>query len=781
MARIKTLQTRFTQGEIDPLMLGRSDVDQYYGAAATLRNVFTLPQGGIRRRPGLEYIDRILGQITIANPSVATATNGGTAGNASDDNSSTLLTTTTNISTTNPYVVIHYDLGSSKNIGVVYVNGLYLTAGSSSEFYVQVSTNNSTWVTKGTALSITTTSKDFSRRVHGSYRYVRLVRIGSTDLGTAKVNLKDMLVYEEGSLSNTKEINFEFNVDQTYVMVLSDKNIAIYQDGVYLIDIRVTDYTHSIIPDIDWTQLADTMIIFHEDVQTKRLRREGSNDVWSYGNVPFANIPTYDFGSVTPSGTMTSSGTTGSVTITASVAVFTAAMVGWIVRGNSGYARITAFTDTTHVTATVIDAFSSTSAFTDWTLEEPIWSTTRGWVRHGAFYQNRLWVDGGKSRPAVGYGSKVSQQYDFNFGTALDDEAVGPILSQEFNEIQAIYPGRNIMFFTSGAEWIIPQPLGEPITPTNVTVARQSRIGSEENLRPQETEGGVFYIQRGGKSIQEFVFTDTQNAFTNNLLSLISSHLVEAPVDFALRKATNTEDGSYLLMVLDDGSLTVVNILRAQNIAAFTKQTTDGYFKNCIADVDDMYFVVQRNINGTDIKYLERFNNDFSTDCAKRVTTGLPAATFTGLDHLNGEECKVIADDAIMQNRTPSSGSVTIERNATSSFEIGLNYTPMVKDLPVEGSNFKAGYTLGNSTNISEVILLLSNTADIVVNGIPVSFRQFGPAGNGSPLDAIPTRFTGIKSIKGFRGWDTDGGQVTITQNNPLPFTLLALSKKVNT
>ena len=29
----RTIQHRFSQGELDPKMLGRSDIDQYYGAA----------------------------------------------------------------------------------------------------------------------------------------------------------------------------------------------------------------------------------------------------------------------------------------------------------------------------------------------------------------------------------------------------------------------------------------------------------------------------------------------------------------------------------------------------------------------------------------------------------------------------------------------------------------------------------------------------------------------------------------------------------------------------
>ncbi len=52
----RTIQHRFSQGEIDPKMLGRSDIDQYYGGAETMENVITLTQGGFKNRPGVQVI-----------------------------------------------------------------------------------------------------------------------------------------------------------------------------------------------------------------------------------------------------------------------------------------------------------------------------------------------------------------------------------------------------------------------------------------------------------------------------------------------------------------------------------------------------------------------------------------------------------------------------------------------------------------------------------------------------------------------------------------------------
>ena len=59
MSRAVTIQTNFTTGEVDPLLKARIDINQYYNALETARNVLIQPQGGIERRPGLQFLQEI--------------------------------------------------------------------------------------------------------------------------------------------------------------------------------------------------------------------------------------------------------------------------------------------------------------------------------------------------------------------------------------------------------------------------------------------------------------------------------------------------------------------------------------------------------------------------------------------------------------------------------------------------------------------------------------------------------------------------------------------------
>ena len=55
-------QTDFSAGELDPRMLGRTDLRSYLSGAAKLRNVVVETTGGVRRRPGLAYVANAAGR-----------------------------------------------------------------------------------------------------------------------------------------------------------------------------------------------------------------------------------------------------------------------------------------------------------------------------------------------------------------------------------------------------------------------------------------------------------------------------------------------------------------------------------------------------------------------------------------------------------------------------------------------------------------------------------------------------------------------------------------------
>jgi hypothetical protein len=67
MSRVRQYQSNFTIGEIDPLLRGRVDIEQYYSSVEKAKNVIFEPQGGFSRRPGLRYIADYTSSISSEN------------------------------------------------------------------------------------------------------------------------------------------------------------------------------------------------------------------------------------------------------------------------------------------------------------------------------------------------------------------------------------------------------------------------------------------------------------------------------------------------------------------------------------------------------------------------------------------------------------------------------------------------------------------------------------------------------------------------------------------
>jgi hypothetical protein len=62
MTRAFISQTNFSAGELDPRMLGRTDLRSFENGAAKLRNVVVETTGGVRRRPGMAYVASAAGR-----------------------------------------------------------------------------------------------------------------------------------------------------------------------------------------------------------------------------------------------------------------------------------------------------------------------------------------------------------------------------------------------------------------------------------------------------------------------------------------------------------------------------------------------------------------------------------------------------------------------------------------------------------------------------------------------------------------------------------------------
>lgn len=670
-----------------------------------------------------------------------------------------------------------------------------------------------------------------------------------------------------GTFTDFKLIPFEFSVTDSYLLAFVAGRIYVFKDGVLQTDINGSgnDYlaassiTAAMLDELQYTQAVDTLILCHEDLQTKRLVRNSDTN-WTLENLPLLNLPqyAYAFDTHSPNFTITPSATTGNITVTASSVttdtgtaqaggadtitlkaatsytsddqpngMFITLTSGtgsgqtrhvedyvastkvltvypaWDTQpdNTTGY-KVEAFAPSTvneylqvlstfgraryveYVSATVMKAFVEvpffdTSAIVagEWESEhgyEDVWSNDRGWPRSATFHEGRLYFGGSKSRPNTIWGSRVIDYFNFDPGTGLDDESVeATINTNQLNAIVGVVAGSDLRIFSTGGEFVVVQSEDSPITPANFLIRPQTRLGTKPGVPIEDLNGASVFVQRQGKSLNAFQYGDTTRQYQVQQVSVLSSHLIKTPVDLAARRSTSTDEADRLFLVNgDDGSMAVYSILVGQQVIAPSEFITDGEFIAVAVELSDVYCIVKRTVNSATIYTLEQFDSSLTLDSAK---TGGAASSVT-MDHLQGETVQIVRDDVVEPTQTvPASPfTITFATAATSSYQVGLDYTVSAKTMPTEPT-LSTGSVQGVKKRIVQIDALLHETKNLSLNGKQISFRNFGE----DVLDTAVQPFTGLKTAHGILGYSATG-QITITQTVPLPMTVLGLEYKLS-
>lgn len=564
-------------------------------------------------------------------------------------------------------------------------------------------------------------------------------------------------------------IDFEFNTQQTYLLVLTDLQMDIYQSGAKVATL-VTPWNIAQIAQISWTQSADTLLITHPDVRPQKLTRSGGG-VWALNPWEFyvdddgvKHQPYFKYADSDV--TVTPNGTTGTVTLTASDNVFNALHAGTRMRVGGGEVDITSYASPTVVEGVVTKPLSSTDPTTDW--REQSFSPLRGWPVSGAFHQDRLVIGGARDLPNRLWFSKSGDIWNFDLGTGLDDEAIEfAILSDQVNAIRAVFSGRHLQVFTSGAEW---QVVGSPLTPETVQINRQTRVGSrtDRTILPVDVDGATIFVARNGKELREFLYTDVEQAYQATDLSLLARHILNDPVDQAFDKRNRL-----LHLVLSDGRLATLTNYRAEQVSAWTLQDTNGQILSVSVVGDDVYVLVHRN----GIYTIEQFDDTLHLDSALSGESETPTATWNGLDHLEGQDVSIIGDGVVMPNKTVTGGGVTLD-GAVSNVTIGLPYTHICEPLP---PSLLSNGGAGRAVRMVEAVFRVEDTASLKLDvGRGLADMPLRDFDDGVILDAPIEAVSRDITVKSF-GWQKDLTKPLwrIEGEAPLPFTLLSVTTEL--
>ena len=628
--------------------------------------------------------------------------------------------------------------------------------------------------------------------------------------------LENMLVHPQGaaarrvgtqfisevktSSAKTRLIPFEFSTTQTYVLEFGNNYIRFFKDKGQILDSGSayeisTPYLTAELFEIKFAQSADVMYITHPNHEVMKLSRTGHTS-WTLAEVAFTDGPYLATNSTATTLTPASASVATGVNITASAvtginggAGFQTTDVGRIISFNSGKAKITARTNTTVVVATITTAFTNTNATAAFNLGA--FSNTTGHPSCVSFFEQRLVFAGTKDEPQTIFFSAAGDYENMTTGTNAGDAMVYTIAANQVNAIRYMKAVRTLVVGTTGGEYTVSADgTDASITPTNITIKRQSSYGSA-NVDAIPAGNAILFLQKARRKIRELQYNFDSDGYQAPDLTILNDSATNSGIN---EMVYQQEPGSIIWCVRDDGVLAALTYQRSENVIAWSRHIFGGVFGSGDAvcesaatisgdlTEDEVWVIIKRTVNGATKRYVECFSDfdfdetdptDFKFLDSHLSYSGSSTTTLSGLSHLEGQAVSILADGSVHANKTVSSGAITLDRAVTKAC-VGLSYDSILQTMRIEGGAAE-GTSQGKTKRISKVVLRLFETVGVKV-GPSLSNLELVPfRTTSSNLSApVDTLLAGDKEIE-FRDDYNSDGFIIIKQDQPLPCSVLAI------
>ena len=504
-------------------MEGRTDFAKYFNGATTIENFVVLPHGPVMRRPGTYFVSEIKTSST-----------------------STRLIPFT-FSTTQTYIL---------EFGNQYIRFF------KDDGQIVEGDKTITGITAADPAVVTSSSHGYS---DGDFVTISSV-VGMTEVNnkTFKVSNKTTNTFELQDVDGN-------DINSSAYTTYSSAGTA---NKIYQI---TTSYTTAQLFDLKFAQSADVMYICHPSHEASKLSRTGHTS-WTLSEVDFAETGPYmDTNTTATTLTPASSGTGTGVNITASSTTginggdgFQTTDVGRILKFNSGEAVITGRTNTTVVVCTITKAFTNTDATVAFNLGS--FSDTTGHPSVVTFFQQRLVFAGTSDQPQTMFFSKSGDYENMTAGTDADDAMIYTIASNQVNAIKAMKATRTLIVMTTGGEYAVSAGTASAITPTNISIIKQSNYGSA-GVDALSIGNATIFLQRAKRKMRELAYNFDTDGYVAPDLTILSEHITDSGIT---QMDYQQEPYSVVWGTRTDGILTGLTYNRLENVVAWHRHIIGG-------------------------------------------------------------------------------------------------------------------------------------------------------------------------------------------------------------
>ena len=470
-----------------------------------------------------------------------------------------------------------------------------------------------------------------------------------------------------------------------------------------------------------------------------------------------------------------------------------------------GNVQVDSVTNALTITATVKEDLVAAGPNHEW--RKYAWNSDAGWPRTVEIFQQRMCFGGNNDNPQTVWFSKTGDFFNFSpsekIGVASgnvtatgarvvgeqvkDDNAITlTISSATVDLIDWMISGKKLSVGTSGGVF---QMYGSEtevtMTPFNFTIDRVTSHPSDTNAYPLIIDNNVLYVQKNGRKMRDVAFTTaTAEGNQANDLSIRADDIL---VDNVKEIVYQDQPYNIVWCRLNSGKLASVTYNKALNMMAWSNHAMGG--TNAVVESlavvptsthHQLWMVVRRTVNSASVRYVEYMDRYFdsgemTSDEAHYVdsgiyTTGSGVTNLSGLNHLEGETVRILADSAVQTDKTVASGAVTIA--SADKIHAGLSYDSFVTTLDLaEGPD---GVLVGNRKKIHRIVVKMLDSMGLVYGPSETTLDEMifrYPTDN---LGEAVAYFTGDEVLT--MGNMTYGDHnIVIGQNGPFPLSILMI------
>jgi len=401
----------------------------------------------------------------------------------------------------------------------------------------------------------------------------------------------------------------------------------------------------------------------------------------------------------------------------------------------------------------------------------------------GYFEQRRIFA-GTNNEPQNVWGTKSGTEanMDYSIPPQDTDSLQFAVASRQANAIEHVLPMSDLLLLTASSVWRINSSINDILTPITLSAKEQATYGVSE-IRPLLMNTTALYVTAQGGHVRELGLSE--QGYQTGDISIRAPHLFDGYTITGADRATAPHPIAWFAS--NSGALVGLTYVPEEQVGAWHHTTTgaSGTFEDVAVVAENnqsaVYVVVRRVINGSVVRYIERFEsiifagatNAYFVDAGVTYDGAATATITSGLDHLEGETVSVLVDGAHHPDLVVTGGAITLAEGVTGELiHIGLPIVSRVQTLPLAAA--VEGYLQGVPKNIDTVWMRVYNTMGFFAgpdfdNLVEHKTRTTELYGNPVGLKSEELELV----VSGY--WNSDG-QLCVEEKRPVPLTILSLS-----